>query len=45
MVRLRTGKKVVIRNNKKDFKSGKLNLKGCEDLFLNNTTKMIYNFK
>ena len=41
----KNGVKKVVKNNKKDFKSIHLDLKETENLFLNNTQKLIYNFK
>jgi len=41
---LRHLRKVKVANNKKDFKIGNRNLKGTEELFINNTQRMIYNF-
>ena len=37
--------KRFIRNNKRDFKAVKKDLKVTEKLFINNTQKLIYNFK
>ena len=41
----KNGVKKVVKCNKKDFKSVQLDLKETENLFLNNTQKLIYNFK
>ena len=42
---LRHLRKVKVTNNKKDFKSINKDLKGTEELFINNTQRMIYNFR
>ena len=39
------GVKKVVKNSKKDFKSIQLGLNETENLYLNNTDKLIYNFK
>ena len=42
---LRNLRKIKVKNNKKDFKSINKDLKGTEELFINNTQRLIYNFK
>lgn len=43
--KLKNLRKVKVDNNKKDFKSINRDLKGTEELFINNTQRMIYNFR
>ena len=45
MVKRFKGIRKAVKNNKKDFKAVSLNLRETENLFINNTERLIYNFK